>query len=34
MSIDYGAGDNTYGAIFTPAGKMVASIHDGDIEII
>jgi hypothetical protein len=33
ISIDYGAGDNTYGGIFTPAGKLVAQIHDGDLEV-
>jgi hypothetical protein len=32
ISIDYGAGDNTYGAIFAPSGKMIAGIHDGDFE--
>ena len=33
ISIDYGAGDNTYGAIFNTAGKRVASIIDGDLEV-
>jgi len=32
ISVDYGAGDNTYGAIFTPSGKLLAAIHDGDLE--
>ncbi len=31
ISIDYGAGDNTYGAVFAPSGKMIAGIHDGDL---
>jgi len=34
LAIDYGAGDNTYGAIFSTAGKLVASIHDGDISLV
>lgn len=33
ISIDYGAGDNTYGGIFNAAGKLVAQIHDGDLEV-
>ena len=33
LAIDYGAGDNTYGALFSLKGKLVASIHDGDIEL-
>ena len=33
IAIDYGAGDNTYGGIFDLKGKLVASIHDGDIEL-
>ncbi len=33
LAIDYGAGDNTYGALFSTSGKLVASIHDGDIEL-
>lgn len=33
ISVDYGAGDNTYGAIFNSSGKMLASIHDGDLEV-
>ncbi|MBS1148387.1 MAG: Nuclease inhibitor-like protein [Myxococcaceae bacterium] len=32
ISIDFGAGDNTYGGIFSPAGKLLAQIHDGDLE--
>ena len=32
ISVDYGAGDNTYGAVFTPTGKLLAAIHDGDLE--
>jgi hypothetical protein len=32
-AIDYGAGDNTYGAIFkTGSAKPVIGIHDGDFE--
>ncbi len=31
ISIDFGAGDNTYGAVFTPAGKLLTAIHDGDL---
>lgn len=34
VTIDFGAGDNTYGAVFTPALKMVASIHDDDISLV
>ena len=30
-AIDYGAGDNTYGAIFNTSGKLLAQIHDGDL---
>ncbi len=33
LAIDYGAGDNTYGALFDLKGKLVASIHDGDISL-
>ena len=32
ISIDYGAGDNTYGGIFNASGKLLAQIHDGDLE--
>jgi hypothetical protein len=33
-SIDYGAGDNTYGAIFKSGSiKVTAGIHDGDLMI-
>jgi hypothetical protein len=33
LSVDYGAGDNTYGAIFkTGSAKPVIGIHDGDFE--
>jgi hypothetical protein len=33
ISIDYGAGDSTYGAIFNASGKLLAAIHDGDIMV-
>lgn len=34
-SVDYGAGDNTYGAIFkTGSAKPIVSIHDGDLEAL
>ena len=32
ISVDYGAGDNTYGGIFSANGKLAARIHDGDLE--
>ena len=33
IAFEYGAGDNSYGAIFERwSGEMVASIHDGDLE--
>jgi hypothetical protein len=33
VSFEYGAGDNSYGAIFDRgAGTMVSKIHDGDLE--
>ncbi len=31
ISIDYGAGDSTYGAVFSLQGKKLAGIHDGEI---
>lgn len=34
LAIDFGAGDNTYGALFSTTGKLVASIHDGDISLV
>jgi len=34
-AVDYGAGDNTYGAIFkTGSAKPIVSIHDGDLEAL
>ena len=33
-AVEYGAGDNSYGAIFSLAdGKKVAGIHDSDLEL-
>ncbi len=33
VAFEYGAGDNSYGAIFTKTdGSMVTNIHDGDLE--
>ncbi|MBL8955714.1 MAG: hypothetical protein JNK82_33375 [Myxococcaceae bacterium] len=34
LAIDYGAGDNTYGALFNMSNKLVAQIHDGDISFV
>lgn len=34
-AVDYGAGDNTYGAIFkTGSSKPVVGIHDGDLQVL
>lgn len=34
-AVDYGAGDNTYGAIFkTGSSKPVVGIHDGDLQAL
>lgn len=34
-AVDYGAGDNTYGAIFkTGSAKPVVGIHDGDLQVL
>ncbi len=34
-AVDYGAGDNTYGAIFkTGSAKPIVSIHDGDLSVL
>lgn len=34
-AVDYGAGDNTYGAIFkTGSAKPIVSIHDGDLSAL
>lgn len=34
-AVDYGAGDNTYGAIFkTGTSKPVVGIHDGDLQVL
>ncbi len=33
VSVDYGAGDSAYGGIFTPSGKLLAAIHDGDLQL-
>lgn len=34
-SVDYGAGDNTYGAIFKAGStKPIVGIHDGDLQVL